>query len=117
MFVYGIRCNPLHLVDLPHGTDADYYTEHGLLVFSSYAKPACIQNHGSQLTPNFIEAAKRLIENYKSVIEVDCEHPYITEAEDAAVRVLQELAPGSQLAWYSIPRVVTAANSPQMIID
>ena len=116
MFVYGISCKPSHLVDLPPRTDADYYTEYGLLVFTAYVKPACIKNHGPLLTAHFIQAAKRLIENADRVIEVDLEHPFITEDEDAAVKVLKQLSPESQLAWYSIPRVATAETSPQMII-
>ena len=117
MFVYGISCKPSHLVDLPPRTDADYYTEYGLLVFTSYVKPACIQNHRSYLTSHFIAAAKRLIENANRVFEVDLEHPYITEDEDAAVKVLQQLSPESRLTWYSIPHVATPDSGPQIIIS
>jgi len=116
MFVYGIRCNPVHLVDLPQGTDADYYTEFGVLVFPSYTKPACIRNSGDKLNAHFLAAAQRLIENYNGMVEVELEHPYITEDEDAAVKVLQGLAPGSEPTWYNIPRVVTPENSPQMMV-
>jgi len=117
MFVYGIRCNPVHLVDLPQGTDADYYTEFGILVFPSYSKPACLRNNSETLTAHFIDATKRLIEHSNGLSEVELEHPYITEDEDAAVKILQSLAPGSQLAWYNIPRVVTSENAPQMVVS
>jgi hypothetical protein len=103
MFVYGISCKSAHLVDLPPRTEADYYKEHSLLVFSSYAKPACIRNYGPTLTPYFLHKAKQLIENTNRLITVDLEHPYITEDEDAAVKVLQQLSPESHLSWYSIP--------------
>ena len=103
MFVYGISCKPAHLVDLPPRTEADYYKEHSLLVFSSYAKPACIRNYGPTLSTYFLDKAKQLIENTNRLIEVDLEHPYITEDEDAAVKVLQQLSPDSRLAWFSIP--------------
>jgi hypothetical protein len=116
MFVYGIVCAPAHLTDLPADTVADYYTEHTLLVFPSYTRPAVLCSSGTQLSPYFLQNAKRLIENAHARCEMELEQPFITEEEDAAVRVIQGLIPGSLPTWYNIPRVVTPETSPQLMV-
>ena len=103
MFVYGIRCNSAIVVTLPNTTDADYYMEHELLVFPSYSRPSCVRNHGPMLTKHFLADLKRIVERPDTVHELDLEEPFLEEEEDALVRRVRSVLPGSAPAWYHIP--------------
>ncbi len=106
MFVYGFKCNPSDLHALPRGTIADYYVEYGLLVFPAYSKPTTLQANG-RLTPEFWDTVSRVLAATKPVA-FQLEHPFITEAEDAAVKAI----PTAELDWYHVPRIVTPDMAP-----
>lgn len=105
MLVYGIRCAPIDLAGLPEGATADYYMDYGLLVFSEYTRPTCIKSHG-HLTPRFWNEVQRTIGSPEKPHEVDLEEPYITEDEDAVIKVLNEAYPGTGPAWYYVPHAI-----------
>ena len=111
MFVYGFKCNPSDLHALPRGTIADYYMEYGLLVFPAYSKPTTLQANG-RLTPEFWDQVSRTLAATKP-IAVQLEHPFITEAEDAAVKAI----PTADLDWYHVPRIVTPDMAPVLDVD
>jgi hypothetical protein len=48
---------------------------------------------------------KRIVEGQRRVQQMDLEHPYISEAEDAAVKVINDAIPNSSLSWYYVPMV------------
>ena len=107
MFVYGIRCPVTLLNSLPADTKADYYMEYGLLVFPAYTRPTYLQNHSHTMRPEFVSTCKRVIENNLSAVDVDLEHPYISENEDDTVRTIKQLLPGADTNWYHVPAVAT----------
>lgn len=111
MLVYGIRCGLPDLVDLPKGTNADYYMDYGLLVFPEYSKATFLRNYTAQLNERFLEKMKRLLETPNRVYEADLEHPYISEEQDAVVKLLQEAHPGSIPTWYHVPKVVGVGST------
>lgn len=98
MFVYGIRCAPADLTELPSDATADYYLDYGLLVFPTYTRPTYI--HG-KLTPEFWDRVRRVALN--RVHSVELEHPYITDEENEVVRAMKGLYPLSGPDWYYIP--------------
>jgi len=104
MLVYGIRCAPNEVSALPKETVADYYMDYGLLVFPSYSKPLTLTAHNN-LSVRFWAAVKRIVEGQRRVQQMDLEHPYITETEDAAIKVIKEAIPTSSLSWYYVPMV------------
>ena len=110
MFVYGVRCAPADLVDLPADAEADYYMDFGLLVFPSYTRASSIQSYG-RLTPEFWGRVKSLIENPMRPRSVDLEHPWITGPEDDVIHALQEYYPGLQAGWYQVPQAVYRPSS------
>jgi len=104
MLIYGIRCSPDDLSNLPSTTVADYYLDYGLLVFPGYSKPTTIQAHGS-LTPRFWAEVNQILSNPKKVHVLEHEHPYITESEDSAVKYLEDQGhPPPE--WYYVPHLV-----------
>ena len=103
MLVYGIRCSPNDLFTVPMKTNADYYTDYGLLVFPGYTKGLCLDSHGA-LTTGFWDTVRRIIEQPKRVRVMDFEHPYLTESESSVVLALQEAYPGLQPDWYHVPQ-------------
>jgi len=106
MFVYGVRCNRNDLATLPAGTNGDYYIEYGLLIFPEYSRPSSIRNNNDTLTARFLKDMSRMVCNPQSIYEVDLEQPWISEAEDAAVKALQSVTPGTLPAWYYVPKIV-----------
>jgi len=110
MLVYGIRCAPTEISYLPNDTVADYYTDYGLLVFPAYTKALTLEAH-RYLSPRFWANVKRIVEEQDKVHPMEIEHPYITETEHAAVKVLQDAIPSSSLNWYYVPIVVKATKS------
>lgn len=105
MLVYGVRCAPIDIPGLPDGATADYYMDYGLLVFSGYTRPTCIQSHG-RLTPHFWNEVQRTVGAPEKPHEVDLEQPYITEGEDAVIQALRESYPSASPAWYYVPHAV-----------
>ena len=102
MFVYGIRCAPADLTDLPSGATADYYLDYGLLVFPAYTRPTCVKG---KLTPEFWSRVRRVVSN--RVHNVELEHPYLTDDEGEVVSALKYLYPLTGPDWFHIPVVAT----------
>lgn len=108
MLVYGIRCEQSNLATLPKDTVADYYIDYGLLVFPAFSKPTCITTRGSRITSDFLHTMRLLVEQSKSVIAMDFEHPYLSEQDATTVKAIQNVA-GSHVKpdWYHVPRLAT----------
>ncbi len=104
MLVYGIRCSPSDLVNLPSDATADYYLDYSLLVFPYYTKPTAINSHG-YLSNRFWNMAKRVIQYSGSVSELDLEQPWITDEESDVVTALQQAYPDIRPNWYYVPKV------------
>ena len=116
MFAYGIRCNEIDLPKLPN-LSADYYLEHGLLVFPSYSRLVYLDNRGKQLSGPYLTKLKRIIETKRNAVQIDdMEHPYITEEEDTAVKILKAASLNADSSWYYIPEVATPDTSPRIVI-
>jgi len=116
MFVYGIRCPVTMLPQLadafhPDTKKPDYYMEYGLLVFSSYTKPTCLRSYNNQLTPQYVDTCRRIIEcEREEAIEIDLlEHPFITEEENEAVWRVREMMPEYDINWFHVPHTFTSA--------
>ena len=107
MLVYGVRCAPNDLLNLPADAEADYYLDYGLLVFPSYTKGTVLRSHSSTLQPSFWRRVARLIENPLKPYEEELEQPFITDGEAAVVAALRESYPTLQSNWYYVPKVVT----------
>jgi len=107
MLVYGVRCAPLDLSYLKDaaGANADYYLDYGLLVFNDYTTATTIKSHG-RVTPAFWERAGRILANPTRVQQVDLEHPYISDEQDAVVKTLRAAFPRLEPGWYHVPRVM-----------
>ena len=100
MLVYGIRCKPEQLVNLPSEASADYHVEHNLLVFPSYTRPLTLNSNG-HLTKQFWDEFNAIIHGRTWV--VDREHPYITEEEFAILRAIKEISPLTTTDWFYLP--------------
>lgn len=108
MFVYGIRCAPADLSDLPSDAEADYYMDFGLLVFPAYTRPTCVNSHG-RLTDAFWSLTKRIVESPERVRAVTLEHPWLTEGEHAVLYALQDYYPSLNTDWYHVPQAIVHA--------
>lgn len=115
MYVYGIRCAPADLGDLPSDALADYYLDYGLLVFPAYTRPVCLQTHGA-LTKEFWEAVRRLVTLPNRVYAVSLEQPFITDAEAEVVQALKERYPRIEADWYHVPKVAQE-QEPSMFVE
>jgi hypothetical protein len=105
MFVYGIRCSPLDLnLGLPDSAHADYYMDYGLLDFPEYTRATCLNSHG-YITPRFWQQVAPILSNKLCIREIDLEHPYVSEGEDAVIQTLRERYPSIKPAWYHVPHV------------
>jgi hypothetical protein len=102
MLVYGIRCPPQILSQLPP-VAADYYLDWQLLTFPAYTRPTLLDARG-HLSSRFWSEVQRTLEQSTRIHDVDLEHPYITDDEDLAVRVILGKLPLTGLAWYYVPR-------------
>jgi hypothetical protein len=100
MLVYGIRCTPSELLNLPAEVTADYHVEHKLLVFPSYTRPTILSANG-RITQKFIDELQAIIRGKAWTIER--EHPYITEEEHQVVLALKEANPLITTDWFYIP--------------
>jgi hypothetical protein len=115
MYVYGIRCAPADLGDLPSDALADYYLDYGLLVFPTYTRPVCLQARGS-LSNEFWDSVRRLITLPNRIYAVSLEHPFISDAESAVVKALQERYPRIEADWYHVPKVAQE-QEPSMTVE
>jgi hypothetical protein len=104
MLVYGIRCSPSDLIDLPTDATADYYLDYSLLVFPYYTKPTSVNSHG-YLSSHFWSIAKRIVQHNGRVSEMDFEQPWITDEEQEVVEALQKAYPHLQPNWYHVPKL------------
>lgn len=111
MLVYGVRCAPNDLLNLPADAEADYYLDYGLLVFPSYTRPTALRSYGQKIQPAFWNRVARLLEQPLKPREEDYEQPYITPEESAVVTALQEAYPSLQANWYYVPRVVNPGSN------
>ena len=112
MLVYGIRCAPADLVNLPTEATADYYMDYGLLVFPQYTRGLSVLSNGT-LNPQFWARTKMAIEQPDRIRTVDNEQPWISDEEADVVRALRQYYPSLQTEWYSVPRVATAEERDQ----
>lgn len=115
MYVYGIRCAPNDLADLPADAQADYYLDYGLLVFPSYTRSSSICTHGSAgLTTNFWHQARLLIQHpMKTHCVSHLEQPWLTDGEGAVLSALQGFYPNLQADWYYVPRTASQSLSSE----
>lgn len=105
MLVYGIRCDKTVLSQLPKDTVADYYTNYGMLVFPSYSRPTVLDAQG-HLTPTFWDTTRLILQNPSQVYAMDLEQPFVSDAESAAIKIIQSTCPALP-DWYHVPLVVT----------
>jgi len=112
MLVYGVRCAPNDLLNLPADAEADYYLDYGLLVFPSYTRGTVLRSYGSKIHPSFWRRVARLIEEPLKPYEDDREQPFITDGEAAVVAALRESYPTLQANWYYVPKVASVATTP-----
>jgi hypothetical protein len=110
MLVYGVRCAPNDLINLPSDAQADYYLDYGLLVFPSYTRPTVLRSHGNKIQPAFWRRVARLLEEPLKPYEADLEQPFITDGEAAVVDALREAYPTIQSNWYYVPKVVSVTT-------
>jgi hypothetical protein len=114
MYVYGIRCAPNDLMNLPESAQADYYLDYGLLVFPSYTRPSCLRTHtATGLTHDFWNEARLLIQHpMKTHRASHLEQPWLTDGEGEVVTALQEFYPTLQADWYYVPRTANQGSDP-----
>lgn len=115
MLIYGIRCDKTILTDLPKETVADYYTNYGLLVFPSYSRPTTLDAQG-RLTPLFWETVRLIIQNPSRVYMMNMEQPFLSDAESAAVKIIQKVNKDAMPDWYHVPLIVTPEMAPQLVV-
>jgi len=113
MLVYGIRCAPADLTNLPSDAIADYYMDYGLLVFPEYTRPLAVASHG-YLNARFWERAKLAVEQPTRCRVVDnLEHPWITDEENDVLVALRQYYPNIQTEWYNVPQVAVHEPSSE----
>ena len=109
MFVYGVRCLPNELLGgiLPENLTADYYADWQLLVFPMYTRPSSLRTHAGHLSTDFWNRVRLLLQEPHRPRQIDvAEHPWLTEPEAAACKVL-----GREGAWYYVPATVHNTHS------
>jgi len=100
MLVYGVRCTPSELLNLPAEVTAEYHVEHKILVFPSYTRPTVLSANG-RITEKFLEELQAVIRG--RAVAVEREHPYITEDEHQVVLALKEANPLITTDWFYMP--------------
>jgi hypothetical protein len=101
MFVLGIRCDNDDVNRIPAVAAADYYVDHGVLVFPRFTRAVSISNHGRKPTVDFWRAAAKIIANRFHA--VDTELPWISEDEEIMVKAIQERNSQAEVSWYYLP--------------
>ena len=115
MLVYGVRCDSSDLINMPPGLVAEYYTNYGLLIFPAYSRPTFLMNYSDKLSPRFLNAAKRLIEQPYMVTPMDDEHPFVSDLEGEAIDILQ--ATGATPGWFHVPLLANPVKAPHLHIE
>jgi hypothetical protein len=114
MFVYGISCSPADLMAIVGRSDGDiecdYYTDYSLLVFPQCTRPTVLNSYGN-LTSQFWDRVRRVVQDAKRPHAVDLEDPWITEKQAEAARVIAEAYPSVKTQWYYVPNAITPDNS------
>jgi hypothetical protein len=100
MLVYGIKCSRELVVGLPTDLEADYYVDHGILVFPEHTKPLTLDVSKHSYV---WETVRRIVDQPNTAHCMDFEHPYISESADLAVKLIQKKDPGSVTNWYYVP--------------
>lgn len=113
MLVYGIRCAPNDLINLPDSAVADYYLDYGLLVFPSYTRPSCVQSGVSGLNATFWERVRMMMQFPLKPHTVDAEHPWITEEEHEVITAIKAFHPRCDTEWYYVPRTATGTSGTE----
>ena len=112
MFVYGVRCEPADVTALANRgcpVIADYYMDHGILVFPTYTKPTCLAAKSRrQMNPEFWNRLSAVAGGNCREMDV-LEHPYLSEDEAAALTTLRETKPAVVPTWYFLPSVIAPA--------
>ena len=101
MYVYGIRCDPADIQQIPLVATADYYMDYGILVFPQYTTTVHLTSRGLPPTQHFWDQVRIVAKN--RVAPVSREDPYITEEEEEMVKAIRELRPYSGPQWYYVP--------------
>lgn len=106
MLVYGCRCAPIDIGNLPASADADFILDYALLMFNRFTRGTTIANNGA-LTPEFWADAARVIQTPARIFEVRREEPtLLTPGETAVVDELRTSYPSLTLGWYHVPRAI-----------
>jgi hypothetical protein len=112
MFVYGVRCEPADVAALANrgcSVIADYYMDHGILVFPAYTKPTCLAAKSRrQMTPEFWNRLATVAGSKSREMDI-LEHPYLSDEEAVALTNLQETKPEAISTWYFLPQVIAPA--------
>lgn len=112
MFVYGVRCGPADVTALANRgctVIADYYMDHGILVFPSYTKSTCLTAKSRrQMNSAFWSHMANVAIGVCREMDV-LEHPYLSDNEATALTILRETNPEAVSSWYFLPEVVAPA--------
>jgi hypothetical protein len=118
MFVYGVRCEPADVAALANRgcpVIADYYMDHGILVFPAYTKPTFLAAKSRrQMNPEFWDRLATVAGNKSHEMDI-LEHPYLSEEEAEALAMIQGEQPSAVTSWYFVPEVV--APAPTLIVS
>ena len=107
MLVYGCRCAPIDIGNLPSSADADFVLDYALLMFNRFTRGTAVVCKSGSLTPEFWAAAARVIQQPLRVhVTNRIEHPYLTDGEDAVVAELRKSYPALTTDWYHVPQAI-----------
>lgn len=101
MFVLGIRCNNATVNRIPAVAAADYYVDHGVLVFPRFTRSVAISTHGRAPTAAFWRTAAKIIANRFHAVGLEL--PWISEDEETMVKAIQETDTNAHVSWYYMP--------------
>lgn len=112
MFVYGVRCEPADVAALANRgcpVIADYYMDHGILVFPTYTMSTCLTAKSRrQMNPVFWDRMATVATGTCREMDI-LEHPYLSDEEAGALTTLRETKPEAVSSWYFLPEVVAPA--------
>ena len=110
MFVYGIRCSiedvaKINVQDLT----ANYFMEHGILIFPRCSKPTYLEAHSKTIHPEFAETCKKVLEckGFEAIPIDRFEHPELSDEEADAIDIIQQLRPDEDIQWFFVNEVLT----------
>lgn len=109
MFVYGVRCSAADVTAMVNSgcpVVADYYMDHGLLVFPDYTKTTCIAAMDrSRMNTEFWDRVNAIATGVCREMDI-MEHPYITDEEAEALNAIRDAKPDAVSAWYFLPETM-----------